>query len=37
MLTLPNATMPVLKPFSMLFQHRTWLKSQVLLGVDHQR
>jgi len=31
MLTLPDAIIPVLKPFSMLFQHRTWIKTQVLL------
>ena len=31
MLTLPDAIIPVLQPFSMLFQHRTWMKSQVLL------
>ena len=31
MLTLPDVIIPVLKPFSMLFQHRTWLKTQVLL------
>lgn len=31
MLTLPDAIIPILQPFSKLFQHRTWLKSQVLL------
>jgi hypothetical protein len=31
MLTLPDAIISVLKPFSMLFQHRTWMKTQVLL------
>ncbi len=31
MLTLPDAIIPVLQPFSVLFQHRTWMKAQVLL------
>ena len=31
MLTLPDAIIPILTPFSMLFQHRTWMKAQVLL------
>lgn len=31
MLTLPDAIIPILQPFSTLFQHRTWMKSQVLL------
>ncbi|MDP6840004.1 MAG: transposase [Planctomycetota bacterium] len=32
MLTLPDAIIPLLKPFPMLFQHRTWMKTQVLLA-----
>ncbi len=31
MLTLPDAIIPVLQPFSVLCQHRTWMKAQVLL------
>ena len=31
MLTLPDAIVAVLVPFATLFQHRTWLKAQVLL------
>ena len=31
MLTLPDVIIPLLQPFSKLFQHRTWVKSQVLL------
>ena len=31
MLTLPDAIITILTPFSMLFQHRTWMKAQVLL------
>jgi len=31
MLTLPDAIIPLLKPFSMLFQHRTWMETHVLL------
>ena len=32
MLTLPDAIVAVLVPFATLFQHRTWLKAQVLLA-----
>ena len=32
MLTLPNAILPVLHPFAMLFRNPTWLKAQVLLA-----
>ena len=31
MLTPPNAIIPILQPFSTLFQRRTWMKVQVLL------
>ena len=31
MLTPPDAIVPILRPFSTLFQQRTWLKAQVLL------
>ncbi len=31
MLTLPEAIIPILQPFSTLFQQRTWVKAQVLL------
>ena len=31
MLTLPDSIMPILQPFSTLFQQRTWVKAQVLL------
>ena len=31
MLTLPDAIVSLLTPFSTLFQRRTWLKSQLLL------
>ena len=31
MLTLPNDIIPILRPFSTLFQQRTWTKAQVLL------
>ncbi len=31
MLTLPEAIIPILQPFSTLFQRRTWVKAQVLL------
>ena len=31
MLTLPDAIIPILQPFSTIFQHRTWMKAQVLL------
>lgn len=31
MLTLPDLMIPLLQPFEMLFQRRTWLKAQVLL------
>ena len=31
MLTLPDAIVPILQPFSTLFQSRTWTKAQVLL------
>ena len=31
MLTLPDAIIPILQPFSAIFQHRTWMKAQVLL------
>lgn len=31
MLTLPDAIIPILKPFSMVFQTRTWTKAQLLL------
>lgn len=31
MLTLPAAIIPILTPFAMLFQRRTWMKGQVLL------
>ena len=31
MLTLPDSIVPILKPFSTLFQQRTWTKAQVLL------
>ena len=31
MLTLPEAIIPILQPFSTLFQQRTWTKAQVLL------
>lgn len=31
MLILPDAIIPILKPFSTLFQRRTWMKAQVLL------
>ncbi len=31
MLTLPDPIIPILQPFSTLFQQRTWMKAQVLL------
>ena len=31
MLTPPSAIVPILQPFSTLFQQRTWLKAQILL------
>ena len=31
MLTLPDSIIPILQPFSTLFQQRTWVKAQVLL------
>ena len=31
MLTLPDAIIPILQPFSTISQHRTWMKAQVLL------
>ena len=31
MLTLPSAIVPILHPFSTLFQRRTWTKAQILL------
>ena len=31
MLTLPSTILPILQPFSTLFQARTWTKAQVLL------
>ncbi len=31
MLTLPDAIIPILTPFAMLFQNRTWIKAQLLL------
>ena len=31
MFTLPDAIVPILQPFSTLFQQRTWTKAQVLL------
>ena len=31
MLILPEAIIPILQPFSTLFQQRTWVKAQVLL------
>ena len=31
MLTLPDAIISVLQPFSILFRHRTWTKAQLLL------
>ena len=31
MLTLPDSIVPILQPFSTLFQRRTWMKVQVLL------
>ncbi len=31
MFTLPDAIVPILQPFSTLFQQRTWLKVQILL------
>ncbi len=31
MLTLPNAIVPVLHPFAMLFRSPTWRKAQILL------
>lgn len=31
MLTLPDAIIPILEPFSTLFDRRTWMKAQVLL------
>ena len=31
MLTLPDVIIPLLQPFSKLFQHRTWVTAQVLL------
>ena len=34
MLTLPEAIIPILQPFSTLFQQRTWVKAQVLLVGD---
>ena len=32
MLTLPDSIVAVLLPFATLFQHRTWIKAQVLLA-----
>ena len=32
MFTPPNAIVPILQPFSTLFQQRTWIKAQVLLA-----
>ena len=31
MFTLPDAIVPILQPFSTMFQQRTWTKAQVLL------
>ena len=31
MLTLPDAIVPILAPFAMLFTHPTWRKAQILL------
>ena len=32
MFTAPNPIVPILQPFSTLFQQRTWIKAQVLLA-----